>query len=111
MGAVLILSLFLNNFALKILFMLLSDNTSLLINSLYAAQIDHFNHLVNYTYLQRYLVSDEFWIPGAGPLFFYTGNEGDIVWFYNNTVSLFVRIIILTLCSYLKKLGMVCINV
>ncbi|XP_041956872.1 dipeptidyl peptidase 2 [Alosa sapidissima] len=46
----------------------------------YFSQIlDHFNYnsLGNGTYLQRYLITDQYWKKG-GPIFFYTGNEGDI---------------------------------
>nr|XP_033818168.1 dipeptidyl peptidase 2 [Geotrypetes seraphini] len=30
------------------------------------------------TYFQRYLITDQYWNETVGPLFFYTGNEGDI---------------------------------
>ncbi|KAK6470961.1 dipeptidyl peptidase 2 [Huso huso] len=42
--------------------------------------VDHFNfnsHGDN-TYQQRYLIQDQYWKKGYGPIFFYTGNEGDI---------------------------------
>jgi lysosomal Pro-X carboxypeptidase len=54
--------------------------------------VDHFEYdLSTSTFQQRYLVSDKYWKKpkadgsGAGPIFFYTGNEADITLFANNT--------------------------
>ncbi|KAJ0063645.1 hypothetical protein NL108_004491 [Boleophthalmus pectinirostris] len=47
--------------------------------------IDHFGFLEDGTFKQRYLLSDKYWHQPGGPILFYTGNEGDITWFCNNT--------------------------
>eukprot|EP01113_Clastostelium_recurvatum_P016817 TRINITY_DN1972_c0_g1_i6.p1 TRINITY_DN1972_c0_g1~~TRINITY_DN1972_c0_g1_i6.p1 ORF type:complete len:512 (+),score=108.88 TRINITY_DN1972_c0_g1_i6:41-1537(+) len=66
----------------------------------YDQTLDHFNFNTQpATYKQRYLVMDTFWKAPSrdmhgdgsvtetcnGPIIFYTGNEGDITLFYNNT--------------------------
>ncbi|XP_043975592.1 lysosomal Pro-X carboxypeptidase [Gambusia affinis] len=48
-------------------------------------KIDHFGFLQDGTFKQRYLVADNHWQQPNGPILFYTGNEGDITWFCNNT--------------------------
>uniref|UniRef100_K3X632 Lysosomal Pro-X carboxypeptidase n=1 Tax=Globisporangium ultimum (strain ATCC 200006 / CBS 805.95 / DAOM BR144) TaxID=431595 RepID=K3X632_GLOUD len=39
------------------------------------------------TYKQRYLINDQFWDPSdkKAPMFFYTGNEGDVTLYANHT--------------------------
>lgn len=51
-------------------------------------QIDHFGFDENLTFQQRYLIADQHWKKDNGPILFYTGNEGDITWFCNNTVCM-----------------------
>ena len=50
-------------------------------------KIDHYDYRVNNsgTYKQRYLVDSESYKGGSSPIFFYTGNEGDIILFAANT--------------------------
>lgn len=48
-------------------------------------KLDHFDPTVDFTFPQRYLISKQYWDMRGGPIFFYTGNEGDIEVFCNNT--------------------------
>ncbi|KAM4682289.1 lysosomal Pro-X carboxypeptidase isoform 1-T1 [Amazona ochrocephala] len=48
-------------------------------------QVDHFGFDEDLTFQQRYLIADQYWRRDNGPILFYTGNEGDITWFCNNT--------------------------
>lgn len=50
--------------------------------------IDHFDVIQNKTFKLRYLVNKYFHAKG-GPIFFYTGNEGDVNMFARNTGFLF----------------------
>ncbi|KAF7651732.1 hypothetical protein LDENG_00106390 [Lucifuga dentata] len=63
-----------------------SPESSISYQTLYFDQkIDHFGFLEDGTFKQRYLVGDKHWHQDGGPILFYTGNEGDIAWFCNNT--------------------------
>ena len=55
-------------------------------------QVDHFRVDNTLTYQQRYILSDSFAGKNASdsPIFFYTGNEGDIQWFCENTVNIYL---------------------
>nr|XP_006628138.2 PREDICTED: lysosomal Pro-X carboxypeptidase [Lepisosteus oculatus] len=48
-------------------------------------KIDHFGFIEDATFKQRYLVADQHRHKDGSPILFYTGNEGDITWFCNNT--------------------------
>ncbi|KAF8687180.1 hypothetical protein HU200_042845 [Digitaria exilis] len=61
-------------------------------------ELDHFTFTPNASmiFYQKYLINDTFWRRpsaagdgAAGPLFVYTGNEGDIEWFATNTGFMF----------------------
>lgn len=48
--------------------------------------VDHFasgGHSAKFS--MRYLVNDQYWDPATGPILFYSGNEGDIYSFYENS--------------------------
>ncbi|KAG5043932.1 lysosomal Pro-X carboxypeptidase-like isoform X1 [Glycine soja] len=55
--------------------------------------LDHFNFnpQSNHTFQQRYLINDTFWggAKNNAPIFVYTGNEGNIEWFTQNTGFMF----------------------
>lgn len=55
----------------------------------YRQPVDHFAFYNQDHFLQRYLVNDDSWEGNNGPIFFYTGNEGDIVMFLENTGFMF----------------------
>lgn len=48
-------------------------------------QLDHFSFKKSPKFPQRYLINTDNWVAGSGPIFLYCGNEGDIVWFAQNT--------------------------
>ena len=47
--------------------------------------LDHFSFTTNKRFQQKYLVNDSYWDKAGGPIFFYTGNEGKIEAFTENT--------------------------
>ncbi|XP_033111477.1 dipeptidyl peptidase 2-like, partial [Anneissia japonica] len=49
--------------------------------------IDHFNFASygSQTFKQKYLYNDSYWDKENGPIFFYTGNEGPIEGFLQNS--------------------------
>jgi len=51
----------------------------------YKQPVDHFGFANQDSYQQRYLLNTTYWKKNGGPIFFYTGNEGDIEWFAQNT--------------------------
>uniref|UniRef100_A0A1B6MI79 Lysosomal Pro-X carboxypeptidase n=1 Tax=Graphocephala atropunctata TaxID=36148 RepID=A0A1B6MI79_9HEMI len=52
----------------------------------FTTKVDHFNFLSDATFQLRYLINDSYWSPDKNaPIFFYTGNEGDITLFAQNT--------------------------
>ena len=56
----------------------------------FASPVDHFNSQDERTFQQRCLVNDTVYKRGSGaPIFFYTGNEGPIEEFCDNTGFVF----------------------
>ncbi|CAA3021272.1 lysosomal Pro-X carboxypeptidase-like [Olea europaea subsp. europaea] len=70
-----------------------STKTELYDEKFFTQILDHFNfHPQSYqTFQQRYLINDKYWGgPNTNaPIFVYTGNEGEIEWFAQNTGFLF----------------------
>ncbi|XP_059079280.1 lysosomal Pro-X carboxypeptidase-like [Tigriopus californicus] len=48
-------------------------------------RIDHFSLTTDGFFKQKYLINDTYWDRRSGPIFFYTGNEGDIEAFAQNS--------------------------
>ncbi|KAK4419424.1 Lysosomal Pro-X carboxypeptidase [Sesamum alatum] len=70
-----------------------SDDNQLYEEKFFTQILDHFNYNPQSyeTFQQRYLINDKYW-GGAdknAPIFVYTGNEGDIEWFAQNTGFMF----------------------
>ncbi|XP_071726450.1 uncharacterized protein [Rutidosis leptorrhynchoides] len=67
----------------------LSSNNALYKTKYYTQILDHFNYDPQsyQTFQQRYLINDTFWGGPKinAPIFIYTGNEGNIEWFAQNT--------------------------
>ncbi|XP_038055559.1 lysosomal Pro-X carboxypeptidase-like [Patiria miniata] len=62
------------------------DNKCRIYETYYIEQkIDHYGFINDDTFKMRYLVAQQYWDKNGGPIFFYTGNEGDITWFCDNT--------------------------
>ncbi|XKL62403.1 hypothetical protein PGB90_002236 [Kerria lacca] len=82
---------FMNNFIiiLSIAFILcfaVFSNCSYVYETKYIdVPLDHFSYNDNRTFSLKYLVNDSYWKIENGPIFFYTGNEGDIEIFAQNT--------------------------
>ena len=51
----------------------------------YNQTLDHFSFTTTKRFQQKYLVNDSYWDKAGGPIFFYTGNEGKIESFTENT--------------------------
>ncbi|KAK4281699.1 hypothetical protein QN277_013160 [Acacia crassicarpa] len=69
------------------------QNTGLYRTEFYTQILDHFdfNPQSYRTFQQRYLINDTYWggASNKAPIFVYTGNEGDIEWFTQNTGFMF----------------------
>ncbi|KAK6944081.1 Peptidase S28 [Dillenia turbinata] len=70
-----------------------SQNQPLYETKYFTQILDHFNYNPQsyQTFQNRYLINDKYWGGAAknSPIFVYTGNEGDIEWFAQNTGFMF----------------------
>ncbi|KAF7818820.1 lysosomal Pro-X carboxypeptidase [Senna tora] len=70
-----------------------SDQNGLYRTEFFTQILDHFNYNPQsyQTFQQRYLINDSYWggASNKAPIFVYTGNEGDIEWFTQNTGFMF----------------------
>ncbi|KAJ9554997.1 hypothetical protein OSB04_009611 [Centaurea solstitialis] len=70
-----------------------SDKNELYKTRYFTQILDHFNYNPEsyQTFQQRYLINDTFWggAKSKAPIFVYTGNEGNIEWFAQNTGFMF----------------------
>jgi hypothetical protein len=62
-----------------------AGNSTLPVEKYFGARIDHYNGSYWDTYQMRYLINDQYYNASQGPILFYTGNEGGIWGFYNNS--------------------------
>ncbi|KAL3628203.1 hypothetical protein CASFOL_027249 [Castilleja foliolosa] len=73
------------------LFSLATEKTQPYEEKYFTQILDHFNYNpVSYqTFQQRYLINDTNWGGPKSPIFVYTGNEGNVEWFAQNTGFMF----------------------
>jgi len=62
-----------------------AKNTRVYTTHWFNQTLDHFTFTTQIKFRQKYLVNDTFWDRNGGPIFFYTGNEGDIEAFTENS--------------------------
>lgn len=64
---------------------LMNDLLLVLMNeNAFVIEVDHFSYANQDRFDQRYIISTDHWCDGC-PIFFYTGNEGDVTAFVQNT--------------------------
>lgn len=77
------------NFALLVsVFVSLAAATVPYETAYFEQNLDHFNFVQDITFKQRYIYTDKYWKEN-GPIFFYTGNEGPITGFWDNSGFVF----------------------
>ena len=62
-----------------------AGNSTLPEEKYFTTRIDHYNGSNWDTWQMRYLINDQYYNASQGPILFYTGNEGGIWGFYNNS--------------------------
>lgn len=77
------------NFALLVLaFVSLVGATVPYETAYFEQKLDHFNFVQDITFKERYIYTDKYWKEN-GPIFFYTGNEGPVTGFWDNSGFVF----------------------